>query len=46
MSVDKKKIAKGKSKKVTKPDITVKVDATFEQIVLAGLNFNPKKKAQ
>ena len=31
-------------KKDSAPDITVKVDATFEQIVLAGLNFNPKKK--
>ena len=46
MSVDKKKVTKGKSKKVTKPEITVKVDATFEQIVLSGVNYNPKKKAQ
>ena len=47
MSVEKKKSVKVKpQKRDTAPNITVKVDATFEQILSAGLNFNPKKKAQ
>ena len=44
MSGKNKKIVPVKLKKLGKYDITVAIDASFEDIIKAGLNFNPKQQ--